>query len=88
LYSTKWAKGYSSISCECKLDVKGRRYFQRRFKRCSYDESDIGNTLFQKVKMPILKAIHILFRTATKKKGMSSIERSKALGVKKNYLAI
>jgi hypothetical protein len=31
--------------------------------------------------MPILKAFHILFRTVTKKKGMSSIELSTEVGV-------
>lgn len=81
LYSIKWAKGYSCIRCGFTEDVKGRTHFHRRCKRCSYDESVTSNTLFHKVKMPILKAFHILFRTVTKKKGMSSIELSTEVGV-------
>jgi transposase-like protein len=81
LYSIKWEKGYSCIRCGCKAEVKGATSFHRRCKGCGYDESVTSNTLFHNVKMPILKAFHMLFRTVTKKKGMSSIELSTEVGV-------
>jgi hypothetical protein len=81
LYDIKWSKGYKCIRCGSADDVKGRTRFHRRCKHCSYDESVTSNSLFHKVKMPILKAFHILFRTVTKKKGMSSIELSTEVGV-------
>jgi len=81
LYDIKWAKGYSCIRCGSTEDVKGKTRFHRRCKHCSYDESVTSNTLFHKVKMPILKAFHIVFRTVTKKKGMSSIELATEVGV-------
>lgn len=81
LYAIKWANGYSCIKCGSKADVKGKTSFHRRCKKCSYDESVTSNTLFHKVKMPILKAFHILFRTVAKKKGMSSIELASEVGV-------
>ena len=81
LYDIKWSNGYKCVRCGSTEDVKGRTRFHRRCKHCSYDESVTSNSLFHKVKMPILKAFHILFRTVTKKKGMSSIELSTEVGV-------
>jgi transposase-like protein len=81
LYAIKWAKGYSCTRCSSKDEVKGKTSFHRRCKKCGYDESVTSNTLFHNVKMPILKAFHILFRTVAKKKGMSSIELASEVGV-------
>jgi transposase-like protein len=44
--------------------------------KCKYDESPTANTMFEKLKFPILIAFHIIFKLSTKKKGMSSIELS------------
>lgn len=81
LYAIKWVNGYNCIKCGGKVEVKGATSFHRRCKSCGYDESVISNTLFHNVKMPILKAFHILFRTVSKKKSMSSIELSTEVGV-------
>lgn len=43
-----------------------------RCTKCRYDESPTAGTMFDKVKFSILKAFHIVFKIATKKKGMSS----------------
>ncbi len=81
LYAFKWINGYSCIRCSSNVEVKGATSFHRRCKKCGYDESVTSNTLLHNVKMPILKAFHLLFRTITKKKGMSSIELSTEVGV-------
>jgi transposase-like protein len=81
LYAIKWKNGYSCTKCGGKQEVKGATSFHRRCKGCGYDESVTSNTLFHNVKMPILKAFHLLFRTVAKKKGMSSIELSTEVGV-------
>lgn len=39
-----------------------------------YDESVTSNTLFHNLRIPILKAFYILFRTVNKKKGMFCVE--------------
>ncbi len=81
LYAIKWSKGYSCIKCGGKDEVKGKTNMHRRCKNCFYDESVTSNTLFHNIKMPLLKAFHMIFRTVTKKKGMSSIELSTEVGV-------
>ena len=54
--------------------IKGSKPNNRRCLKCKYNESPTAGTMFDKVKFPILKAFHIAFKVATKKKGMSSIE--------------
>lgn len=81
LYHIKWVNGYTCTKCGCTKEVKGKTSFYRRCKKCGYDESVTANTLFHKVKIPLLKAFHIVFRTVSKKKGMSSIELATEVGV-------
>ena len=81
LYSIKWKNGYSCKFCGCVEDIKGRTSFHRRCKKCRYDESVTCNTLFEGMRMSILKAFHIVFRTISKKKGMSSVELATEVGV-------
>lgn len=81
IYSIKWKDGYSCKRCGCCEDIKGKTRFHRRCKSCKYDESVICNTMFEEMRMSILKAFFLLFRTITKKKGMSSVELSTEIGV-------
>lgn len=74
LYKIKWANGYQCKVCGSAEEVKGKTRFHRRCKQCMYDESVTSNTLFHGLRLPILKAFHMLFRTVSKKKGMSSVE--------------
>jgi len=46
-----------------------------------YDESATSGTLFHKLKFPILKAFHILFRLSIHKKGISSVQIGKEYGI-------
>jgi transposase-like protein len=81
LMEIKWKRGYSCTKCCHTESGKGRTYFYRRCKKCGYDESVTSNTVFHGIKMPILKAFHMVFRITTKKKGMSTIELGTEVGV-------
>ncbi|MCR6641166.1 MAG: IS1595 family transposase [Sporocytophaga sp.] len=81
LVDLKWDKGYKCRRCGNSGWVKGKKWYYRRCKSCSYDESATSGTLFHKIKFPILKAFHILFRISTKKKGMSTVELANEFGL-------
>lgn len=81
LVNYKWGQGFVCSRCGCNKPVKGRTSYHRRCQQCRYDESVIANTLFHAMKMPVLKAFHILFRLATKKKGMSTVELGSEVSV-------
>ena len=73
---SKWENGYSCKRCGNKTYCSGKRPFNRRCTKCTYDESPTSGTMFDKVKFSLLKAFHIVFKIATEKKGMSSLELS------------
>lgn len=81
LINLKWGNGYSCSRCGCTKSVKGRLYYYRRCQQCKYDESVTANTVFHGMKIPILKAFHIVFRLSAKKKGMSTVELGCEVGV-------
>jgi hypothetical protein len=72
----KWERGYTCRKCNYDKYCKGKKPFSRRCLKCKYDESPTTNTMFEKLKFPILIAFHIIFKISTKKKGMSSMELS------------
>lgn len=81
LLEWKWGKGYSCSRCGCRESNKGRTYYYRRCKQCGYDESVLAHTVFHDMKMPVLKAFHMIFRLTAKKKGMSTTELGAEVGV-------
>jgi len=81
LIEKKWGRGFQCSRCGCKESYKGRTYYHRRCKRCGYGESVTANTVFHGMKMPVLKAFHIIFRLTAKKKGMSTTELGAEVGV-------
>ena len=76
LSTIKWEKGYSCKRCGNVNYIKGVKPFSRRCSSCKYDESPTAGTMFDKVKFPMLIAFHIVFKIATKIKGMSTLELS------------
>lgn len=74
LMELKWGKGYACSRCGCEISNKGRTYYHKRCRKCGYDESVLANTVFHAMKMPVLKAFHMIFRLTAKKKGMSTVE--------------
>lgn len=81
LIENKWSKGYKCSRCGCEEFYKGRTYYHRRCKACGYGESVTANTVFHGMKMPVLKAFHMVFRLTAKKKGMSTTELGAEVGV-------
>ncbi len=81
LIEKKWGNGYACSRCGCLECYKGRTYYHRRCKVCRYGESVTANSVFHGMKMPILKAFHMIFRLAAKKKGMSTTELGAEVGV-------
>ena len=81
LIDWKWGKGFMCSKCGGNQSCKGRTYYYRRCKECLYDESVTANTVFHGMKMPILKAFHMVFRLTAKKKGMSTTELGAEVGV-------
>lgn len=72
----KWENGFVCRKCNYDKHYKGKKPFSKRCLRCKYDESPTTNTMFEKLKFPILIAFHIVFKISTKKKGISSMELS------------
>ena len=81
LIGLKWGKGFQCARCGCPESYKGRTYYHRRCKSCNYGESVTANTVFHGMKMPVLKAFHMIFRLTAKKKGMSTTELGAEVGV-------
>lgn len=81
LMEVKWGKGFKCTRCSCKETERSKTWYYKRCKNCKYDESVTANTLFHKLKFPLLKAFHIIFRLSTNKKGSSSIQLSKDFGI-------
>lgn len=81
LMDIKWGKGFQCSRCQCKQAVRSKKWYYKRCKNCLYDESATSGTLFHKLKFPILKAFHILFRLSIHKKGISSVQIGKEYGI-------
>lgn len=77
LSNIKWESGYKCKRCENDKFSVGKKPLNRRCTKCNYDESPTVETLFEKLKFPVLIAFHLVFKISTKKKGMSTLELSK-----------
>ncbi len=80
LSELKWKDGYQCRKCSCTHYTKGYHPFARRCKQCRYDESATAHTIFHNLKFNLLKAFYGVFRYC-KKKGISSYELSKEIGI-------
>ena len=80
LANSKWKDGYQCRKCSCDTYTKGYHPFARRCKNCRYDESATAYTVFHNLKFNLLKAFYGVFRYC-KKKGISSYELAKEIGV-------
>ena len=80
LAELKWGNSYSCSKCQCKEYTKGYTFLARRCKNCKYEESVSATTLFHGVKFSMVKAFLVFYRMSTKK-GMSTYEIAKEVGV-------
>jgi transposase-like protein len=81
LIELKWGDRYNCSRCGHDKYYKGKTYYHRQCRKCNYGESVTANTIFHGIKMPILKAFHMVFRLTAKKKGMSTTELGNEVGV-------
>src|SRR5665647_2905741 len=81
LIERKWGNGFSCSRCGHEKYYKGKTYYYRKCRKCGYSESVTANTIFHGMKMPVLKAFHMIFRLTAKKKGMSTTELGNEVGV-------
>lgn len=75
----KWAEGYQCKRCGNKKYCNGTKEFDRQCTSCHYVEGVTANTLFHRLRFPILKAFWIIYFIATNKKGIASTELSRKL---------
>jgi len=83
LYNIKWRDGFQCLKCGFGDYNKGKMKFNVRCKCCGYEESVTANTIFHKIKFPLLKAFGMAFRISVRKKGMSTLELSREFSVNK-----
>lgn len=82
LASIKWANGYSCEKCNNTKYCKGNKELNRQCTKCHYQASPTSGTLFHKVKFSVLLAFYIVYFMSTNKKGITSTELSRKLGLR------
>ena len=82
LANDKWKDGYVCKKCSNTSYCKGIKDLDRQCTKCRYLESPTAGTLFHKIKFPLVKAFHIVYFISTNKKGITSTELSRTLGLK------
>jgi hypothetical protein len=82
LANEKWKDGYVCKKCSNASYCKGIKDLDRQCTKCRYLESPTAGTLFHKIKFPLVKAFHIVYFISTNKKGITSTELSRKLGLK------
>ena len=82
LAAEKWKNGYFCPKCSHTHYCAGSTLYSRQCTRCRHTDSPTAGTLFHKVKFSLLKAFYIVYFVATSKKGISSTELSRKLGLR------
>jgi hypothetical protein len=82
LVELKWKDGFKCPQCENTHYCKGNKDYVRQCTKCNRLVSPTSGTLFHKVKFPLLKAFYIIYYMSTNKKGISSTELSRKLGLR------
>ena len=82
LSTIKWANGFCCTKCKNLSWSKTRQLHIRRCNKCKHKLSATSGTLFHKCKFDLSKAFMITFLVSTGKKGISSTELSRRLGLR------
>lgn len=82
LAKLKWPNGFVCEKCGHDHHCKGKLERTRQCTSCGYQATPTSNTLFHKVKFPILKAFYIVYFVATNKQGISSTELARKLSLR------
>ncbi|SHF65687.1 Transposase zinc-ribbon domain-containing protein [Mariniphaga anaerophila] len=81
LTELKWGNGFVCPSCGHDRYCRGKREYDRECTSCHRIVSPTSGTLFHHLKFSILKAFYIVYYVSTNKKGISSTELSRKLGL-------
>jgi predicted RNA-binding Zn-ribbon protein involved in translation (DUF1610 family) len=82
LSQLQWADGFVCPKCGNNKYCRGHKSHIRQCTKCNYLMSPTSGTLFHNVKFPLLKAFYIVYYVSTNKKGISSTELSRKLGLR------
>lgn len=82
LMKLKWEEGFVCPHCGHTKYCKAKRKYDRQCTRCQSAISLTSQTLFHKLKFPILKALYIVYYVSTNIKGISSTELSLKLDLR------
>lgn len=82
LSKLKQARGFVCPKCQGTKYCKGHKEHIRQCTKCNYLASPTSGTLFHQVKFSLLKAFYIVYYMSTNKKGISSTELSRKLGLR------
>lgn len=64
----KWKNDYACRKCGNAKSCKGKFPYSRRCTICGYDESATANTIFYRLKFPIIKAFYMVFLINSQRK--------------------
>jgi predicted RNA-binding Zn-ribbon protein involved in translation (DUF1610 family) len=82
LVELKWSSGFICPECGNTKSCKGHKPHIRQCTKCRRLVSPTSGTLFHQVKFSLLKAFYIVYYVSTNKKGISSTELSRKLGLR------
>lgn len=82
LSELKWKNGFVCRKCAHQHSCRGKAAHSRQCTSCRYVESPTAQTLFHQVKFDLLKAFYIVYFVSTNKKGITSTELSRKLGLR------
>lgn len=81
LSEVKWKEGFKCKKCGYCRYCRGVKEHDRQCSRCNYLESPTAGTLFHRVKFPLVKAFYAVYFISTNKKGITSSELARKLGL-------
>jgi len=82
LSELKWGNGFVCPNCGHTNYCNGKRKYDRQCTSCHRISSPTSGTLFHQLKFSVLKAFYIVYYVSTNKKGISSTELSRKLGLR------
>lgn len=82
LRDIKWKNGYKCAKCSNENYFAGKQCCSRTCSKCKYSESVTAHSLFHKMKFPLQKAFYIVFLVVSGKKGISTYDLSRKLGLR------
>ncbi len=84
LSDLKWSKGYECIKCGNTHYFNGHQLYSRRCSKCNYEESVTTNTIFHNSRIPINKALYLLFLVYSSNGKISSHKLSELLNIRQS----